>query len=387
MRFLHTSDWHVGKKIRGHSRHDEHVSVLGEIVQIAQSSAVDVVLVAGDLFETSSPTADAEALVYRTLLALAEDGRHVAVIAGNHDNARRLAAVSPLLELGNVHLATEPLGPDGGGVRELDVNGEHLRLAMLPFVSQRGIIRATELMDGAAFEHANVYADRMRAMLGLLARDFDEHSVNIVMSHAFVHGGAIGGGERLAHLIEEYAITAQSFPATASYVALGHLHRSQKISGPGAIHYSGSPLQLDFGESGEPNHVNIIEVAPGTPAAVSKVQLKAGRPLVTMTGTLDDLRAQAGELASEQQEPWIRVRVDEPRRNDLAEDVRNLLGDGVVDVQLVGSTGPASPRRAREAGRDPLTLFTEYLDELGIDDGDVRNLFVELLEDELEGSS
>lgn len=387
MRMLHTSDWHVGKKIRGHSRHDEHVAVLDEIVRIAQSESVDVVLVAGDLFETASPPPDAEALVYRTLLALAQDGRHVAVIAGNHDNARRLAAVGPLLELGNVHLATEARGPDDGGLCRVDVNGEQLRLAMLPFVSQRGIIRATELMDGAAFEHANAYADRMRTLLELLTQDFDEHSINVVMGHAFVHGGTMGGGERLAHLVEEYAITAQSFPSSASYVALGHLHRPQKIAGPCPIHYSGSPLQLDFGEAGQSNQVNIIDLAPGRPASVSTVALTNGSSLITIAGTLDELRNRASELDDVDQAPWIRVRVDEPRRHDLADDVRNLLGDRVVDVQLAGPTEADVANPERRHGRDPVALFGEYLDELGIDDDAVHDLFVELLEDELEGSS
>ena len=387
MRLLHTSDWHVGKKIRGRSRHDEHVAVLDEIVQIAREQAVDVVLVAGDLFETASPAPDAEALVYRTLLALAQEAGHVAVITGNHDNARRLAAIRPLLELGNVHLASEARGPNDGGVLGLDVAGEPLNLALLPFVSQRGIIRSTELMEGAAFEHANAYADRMRTLLELLTADFDEHSVNIVMGHAFVHGGTMGGGERLAHLVEEYAITAQSFPATASYVALGHLHRPQKIAGPSPIHYCGSPLQLDFGESGEPNQVNVVDVAPGAPAAVNAIPLASGRPLVTMTGTLDDLRARAEELDDRTSMPWIRVRVDEPRRNDLADDVRNLLGECVVDVQLVAPPEGAAPDPTRRRGRDPLALFGEYLEELGVDDDDVRALFIELLDDHLEGSS
>lgn len=387
MRLLHTSDWHVGKKIRGRSRHDEHMAVLDEIVQITREQAVDVVLVAGDLFETASPTPEAEALVYRTLLALAQEATHVAVITGNHDNARRLAAIRPLLELGNVHLASEPRGPNDGGVLGVDVDGELLNLALLPFVSQRGIIRSTELMEGAAFEHANAYADRMRTLLELLTEDFDEHAVNVVMGHAFVHGGTMGGGERLAHLVEEYAITAQSFPATASYVALGHLHRPQKIAGPSPIHYCGSPLQLDFGESGEPNQVNVVDVAPGTPAAVSAIPLANGRPLVTMAGTLDDLRVRAGEFDDRASVPWIRVQVDEPRRNDLADDVRNVLGESVVDVQLVAPPEGTPPNPARRTGRDPLALFGEYLEELGVDDDDVRALFVELLEDQVGGSS
>lgn len=385
MRILHTSDWHVGKKIRGHTRHEEHEDVLAEIVGITREQSVDVVLVAGDLFETASPNPESEELVYRTLLGLAEEGTQVAVIAGNHDNARRLAAVQPLLSLGHVHLVTEPLSPAAGGVRSIDVSGTPLRLAMLPFVSQRGIIRAAELMDHAAFENANAYADRLRSLLGLLTDEFTPDAVNVVMAHAFVQGGSIGGGERLAHLVEEYAITAQSFPASASYVALGHLHRAQKIAGPAPIHYCGSPLHLDFGEAAQPRQVNIIEVEPGAPAAVDAMHLRSGRPLRTLVGTLDDVRSQMVDL--EESDAWLRVRLDEPRRAGLADDVRNLLGDNVVDIEVIHATQTTVADPQRRTNRDPISLFAEYLLELGIEDTRIHELFLELLEDELGASA
>lgn len=380
MRLLHTSDWHVGKKIRGHSRHDEHEAVLAEIVGIAAERSVDVVLVAGDLFETASPAPEAEDLVYRTLLAFAQGGAQVAVIAGNHDNARRLAAVRPLLELGNIHLLTEAAAPDAGGLRTLDVDGAQLNLAMLPFVSQRGIIRASELMEHAAFEHANAYAGRMRTLLDLLCEPFSSEAVNVIMAHAFVLGGSIGGGERLAHLVEEYAVTAQSFPASSSYIALGHLHRAQKIAGPAPIHYCGSPLQLDFGESEQIKQVTLIEVEPGAPAAVDAVKLTSGRALRTLRGSLDEVRQRADE---DDGPAWLRVQLDEPRRAELADDVRTLLGDRVVDVQIMQTEGEVLARPERRAGRDPVELFGDYLAELGVDDERVNSLFVELLEDEL----
>ena len=117
MKLLHTADWHVGRTIRGRSRLDEHVAVLGEIVEIARRERVDLVAVVGDLFETASPPPEAEAVVYRTLLALAETGARVAVVAGNHDNARRLHAVAPVFEsAGAIHLVTEPTRPDDGGL-------------------------------------------------------------------------------------------------------------------------------------------------------------------------------------------------------------------------------------------------------------------------------
>ena len=378
MRLLHTSDWHVGKTIRGRSRHDEHEAVLCEITEIARDHEVDVVLVAGDLFESAAPTPESEALVYETLLGLAEHAEHVVVIAGNHDNPRRLNAVAPLLALGNVTVLTDAASPDAGGFRRLTIGTETLNLALLPFVSQRGIVRAAALMEGAAFEHANAYADRLRILIEHLTAGFDSDSVNVVVAHGFVFGGTAGGGERAAHLVDEYGLTAQAFPATASYVALGHLHRPQKIPGGTPIHYCGSPLQLDFGEQRQAKQVNVVDLEPGAPAKVTKAPLSSGRGLRTISGTLAALREERDEVEGQ----WLRVRVDEPRRPDLADDVRALLGDGVVDVEVIHESDAAPVVQERRLGRDPLIAFGEYLEELGIDDQRLTNMFVELLEDD-----
>jgi len=187
MKLLHTSDWHVGKAIRGASRADEHRDVLAEIAAVAERESVDVVVVAGDLFDTSTPSPESEEIVYRALLALARTGTAVAVIAGNHDNARRLRAVAPLLRLGNVRLVTEPTRPDDGGVLDLTTgDGTPVRVAMLPFVSKRGIVRAADLMDAEAFENAQRYSDRLRLLIDALCAGFHEGSVNILAAHAFV---------------------------------------------------------------------------------------------------------------------------------------------------------------------------------------------------------
>ena len=142
MKILHTSDWHVGKVLKGRDRHDEHVAVLGSIVRTARDEDVDVVLVAGDLFETSAPNPQAQGLVMRTLLALREDGRQVVVIAGNHDNQGLLDAVyRPVLgELG-LHVLGTPKRPDAGGTLTLRTRGgEDLRgrRAAVPVAPVRG---------------------------------------------------------------------------------------------------------------------------------------------------------------------------------------------------------------------------------------------------------
>ena len=382
MRLLHTSDWHVGKTIRGRSRADEHRAVLDEIVGLAAEHAVDLVLVAGDLFETASPSSEAEGIVYRALLNLAGTGAEVAVIAGNHDNGRKLQAVAPVFSAaGRVHVLAQPARPEEGGVLPLKTKtGEDVRLAMLPFVSQRGIVRAKDLMDSAAYENAQAYADRMQGVIEALTRSFEDDTANVLMAHAFVHGGQLGGGERAAHFIDDYALSAQMFPAIAGYVALGHVHRPQRIPGPGQIHYCGSPLQLDFSEEQQPKQVNLVEIVPGLPPTVTPKGLSSGRALRTVKGTLPELEASGDELADD---PWIRVVVREPRSAGLADRVREMLGERVVDVRVEDAFRPATGRPSR-AGKSPVELFDDFLAERNISDDRIRSGFKRLLDAQLE---
>ena len=381
MRLLHTSDWHVGKTIRGASRADEHTAVLAEIAQIAAREEVDLVIAAGDLFDSAAPSAEAESIVYRALLDLADTGADVAVIAGNHDNPRRLRAVAPLLRLGQVHVVAEPTRPDDGGVIELRArDGSDVRLAMLPFVSKRGIVRAKHLMTSQAFENAQYYSDRLRLLIERLCEPFGAGTVNLFATHAYVLGGQTGGGERPAHLVEEYAITAQSFPVTIGYGALGHLHRPQAVRHP--LHYSGSPLQLDFGEAEQVKQVNVVTLEPGTPADVKTVRLTAGRPLRTLTGTLEELTS-----VSVDDDAWLKVVVQGPGRAGLAQTVRELLGPGVVDVRVEAPASDARRRNLDHRSRSPQELFGEYLKHENIEDRRVRDLFGELLDEQSDASA
>ncbi len=382
MRLLHTSDWHVGKSIRGHSRADEHRAVLGEISATAADEAVDLVVVAGDLYETAAPSAESETIVNRALLDLAEVAPVVAV-AGNHDNPRRLAAIAPLLRLGRITMATTPRGPSDGGVVTITAGGVEVDVALVPFVSQRGIVRAVDLMDNAAFQNAQSYAERLHRILAALSDGFRPDRVNLIVGHLFVHGGSTGGGERQAHLVDEYGISAVDFPTSAAYVALGHLHRPQQIPGPTAIHYCGSPLQLDFGETDQVKQVNIVDLEPGLPAKVRSRNLTAGRPLRTLRGTLADVSAQIEGLGPEELERgWFRVRLDESSRAGLAEEVRAMIGPTVVDIRVEHAETP-QPRTTR-TDRTARELFADYLAGRGVDDPRVERRFAELHDELIE---
>lgn len=381
MKVLHTSDWHVGKAIRGQSRADEHRAVLAEIAGVAGSEAVDVVLVVGDLFETAAPAPESEEIVYRALLDLADTGAEVVVVAGNHDNPRRLDAVAPLLDLGRVHVLAAPARPDEGGVLPVRrASGEEARIVRLPFVSQRGIVRAEELLELGADQRSGLYAERVAHLLRVLAQGFGDDTVNLVAAHLFVENGRLGGGERSGHTIFDYAVPSLAFPADAHYVALGHLHRAQGLAGPTQIRYCGSPLQLDFGESTDTKSVTLVEASPGVPAEVREVPLVTGCALRTLTGTLDALR----ELQGSTGDDWLRVRVEARAEPGLADQIRAWF-ERAVDVQLVrpagDQPGDGSEVGERRLGGSPADLLRTYLDEQGIEPDTVLPLFGELLDD------
>jgi exonuclease SbcD len=375
MRVLHTSDWHVGKALRGRSRAAEHEAVLGEIAGIARREAVDLVIVAGDLFDSATPSPEAERIVYRGLLDLAEGGRPVIVVAGNHDSAQRLGAVAPLSEASGIHVAAAVRPPDDGGVVEVAAGGERAQVALLPFPSQRYVVTADLLLAGDAADAHAAYADRVVRILGALTERFRSDTINVVIAHLMVMGGTMGGGERGAHTVFDYWVPATAFPASAQYVALGHLHRRQQLAGPAPLHYCGSPLQLDFGETANDPAVNLVDVHPGLPADVGAVALTAGRRLRTLRGTLADVVGGAGDLA----EDHLRVVLDEPARAGLADEVRSLLPN-TVEVVLApphdaGPPPTSDPDRLR---RTPHDLLTAYLSEHDAHDDRVVALFDEL---------
>ncbi len=380
MRILHTSDWHVGKTIRGQSRLDEHRAVLAEIVDLARTEAVDVVLVAGDLYESAAPSAEAEQVVLAALLALRDTGATVVVIAGNHDNAGRFEAIRPVMAELGVTVLGNVVRPDAGGVLELTAGGERAQVALLPFCSQRYSVRAAELMAADLAANVGLHAERLRAIVRALTADFAADTVNLLVAHCMVRGGRTGGGEREAQTaFEDYWLDASAFPPSASYVALGHLHLAQQVPAGPPTWYSGSPIQVDFGEAGAGKHVVVVDVGPGRPARVQEVPLAAGAELRTLTGSFEELRALAEveDLA----DTWLRVRVTDGARAGLAADVRALLGERVVEVRVEREDAPAADP-ARRSGRTPHDLFRAFLDDQGVEDPRIEALFARLLDED-----
>ncbi|WP_112133293.1 exonuclease SbcCD subunit D [Glycomyces dulcitolivorans] len=376
MRILHTSDWHVGVTLKGRPRLDEQRAVFRQMVETARAEAVDLVIVAGDLFDTASPSSEAQKLLFTALSALQGTGAEVVVVAGNHDNGKALEALRNWAHAAGIHLRGS-LGKSGDHLITGETkDGERWKCAALPFIAQRHAVRAAELFElGAAGAEAN-YADHLRRLVAALTQDFGADTVNLFTGHLTVVGGKVGGGEREVHTVADYAVPAAIFPPTTSYVALGHLHRAQAINGPCPIRYSGAPLAVDFGEEDHTPSVAIVEVSAGIPAKVRTVPLTEAVPLQTVRGSLEQLaKTEADERA------WLRVFVTEPARAGLRGEVADLFPNAVqIHIDPVMRLDASAPRE-RRSGRSPGELFGSYLTENGHDDPAVAKLFSQLYED------
>lgn len=380
MRILHTSDWHVGKVLKGQSRMDEHAAVLGELVEIARAEQPDLVLVAGDLFDSATPPPAATRLVTGALTALRGTGAEVVAIAGNHDNGPALDALRPWAQAAGITLRGAVRTAGDHTLSGQTPGGDRWRLVALPFLSQRYAVRATEMFELSAAEANQTYADHFARMVAALTADFNLDMVNLLTTHVTVVGGKAGGGEREAHTIQAYAVPAAIFPASAHYVALGHLHRAQTLTGPCPIRYCGSPLAVDFGEGENEPGVSIVDVTAAAAAKVRQLPITSAVPLRTVRGTLAEL----SEL--EPGEAWLRVFVREPPRAGLREEVQELLPRALevrVDPDALPAAGGPARRRSARAGRSAGELFAEYLTARGHADDRVLELFERLYDEQV----
>jgi exonuclease SbcD len=347
VRFLHTADWHVGQRLSGFggSRHAEHEAVLKEMVEIAVREKIDCLLVAGDMFHSRSPHPDDERIVFAFFAELIARKIPVVAICGNHDHPRRLAAMRSLLSPLSVHLCPEPSPASEGGIVRVAARNEQASIAALPWVPERYIVDSWDLLEPEQ-EGFKDYAERIGGMMAVLARGFGGSTVNLMMGHLFLNGAETSGSEWSVHVGLPYAVPPARIPATAQFVALGHLHRAQDVPGsPAPARYSGSPLQLDFGERDQCKSVTIIEARAGFPATAETIPLTAGRRLREVTGTLEQLKSQAVDFGDD----YLRVFVEiaQPMAG-LADQVRAFLPNAVQvrpkfpDLPLAESSGVAS---------------------------------------------
>ncbi|BFO66299.1 exonuclease SbcCD subunit D [Chryseobacterium sp. KCF3-3] len=313
MKILHTADWHLGKRLDRFSRLEEQVLVMNEIVQMADEQNVDLVLIAGDLFDNFNPSVEAAELFYKTLKRLSLNGkRPVIAISGNHDSPSLIDAPDPLARecgiilIGHPKAEINPFGTDyfniihsKEGFIELKIDGINfpVRILHTPFANE---IRLKEYFGENKEEEINKVLSQ--TWKNLADQFCDDSGVNLLTAHLYMNkrGAEVleePEGEKPIKIGNADLIFSDSIPEQIQYTALGHLHGFQNIgTKEKPVIYSSSPLCYSFSEAGQTKYVSIIEVEPGKTVSYEKKLLKSGRALVRKTFTsIDDAVQWLGE--------------------------------------------------------------------------------------------
>jgi len=371
MRFLHTSDWHLGRSLHRFDLREAQAAFLDHLVETARSERVDAVLVAGDVYDRAIPPVDSVALYEDALARLRATGARVILISGNHDSARRLGVNSALIDASGVHLRTRPaalaepvlLTGDGGAGGGVAVYG-------VPYLEPAlGLANAADAEPGAdTRSHATV----LNAALGLIRADAAARAATrtVVLAHAWVTAGRdehergesakrqASGSERDISVGGIGYVPASVFDGF-SYVALGHLHGRQTLAEN--MRYSGSPLPYSFSEKDHEKGTWLVEVGAEGKASAEWVTAPVYRRLAVLRGRIEDLLASRAHDAHERD--FVAVTLTDAVRPEGAMERLRARFPHILTLEFKPEGVIADPRGygQKVKGRDDLTVAAEFV--------------------------
>jgi len=361
MRLLHTSDWHLGHTLNGRSRHREFTALLAWMLRLAQDEHVDIFLVAGDVFDTSSPSPVVQRMYYDFLRNVSKYCRQTVIVAGNHDSPLLLDAPRDLLQSLNVHVVGTA-APDNELLVVRDEQGTPTALiGAVPFLRDRDL-RLSETGESMETKEQKSVAGLMRHYLELCRRAEEFRNASgqeiplIVTGHLFVRGAQTSEGVRELHVGNLGQFGTDVFPAAIDYLALGHLHISQLVDGSEVCRYSGSPIPIGFDEAAQRKNVLLVDFDGRTPV-LHKVGVPGFANLVSIRGELSEIEVALKTLKPSEIDTYV----------DIIYDGREAVADlwGEINRWNVRNIDILRVRNEREFKQVGLrTASTENLQDL-----------------------
>ena len=361
MKILHTADWHIGQRLHERQRTDEHKAFLDWLLNTIQEHKIELLLVSGDIFDTSLPSAESTNLYYRFLYRLfAETDTYTVITAGNHDSPRHLEAPREFLKMGRIHVVGLANNADDCVVA-LPPDNPRVAIAAVPYLSEsdlRHLSYETEVDRNERYREwfKAFYADCVAAMPAELPK--------ILMGHLFVQGGKIKDSERNIQIGGATATQAGDFPANVSYVALGHLHRPQTIRGTDyPIRYSGSPIPMRFNETGYRKKVYLLELSEdGTLVGDKGIEIPVFKELCTVEGNEAFISSET--MAGNWNDKYIQVKLklDTPKIG-ISDEIRQAFserGGEVLSVEVELPDVEPVPLPSPEDMKRPEEIFEQF---------------------------
>ncbi len=363
MRILHTSDWHIGHRLYERRRIEEHRQFLDWLLTALQENAVDVLLVAGDIFDTALPSSEAIDLYYQFLFRLyRETHAHAIITAGNHDSPMRLAAPQEFLRMGRIHvvgLASEPTEC----IITLPSENPSVAIAAVPYLSESEL---SHISFETEPERAERYREQLKAFYRQCVECIPPGLPKILMGHLFVHGGQMGDSERNIQIGGATAMHISDFPDDVAYVALGHLHRPHAISGSSyPVQYAGSPLPLRFNEASYSKKAYLLEVPTAGDAWLKEIEIPVFKELHTVAGNLDEVLSAA--MLPDWDGKYIQVQLKSDRPEvGLSDRIREAFykrGGDVLSIEVELPTQTERQETSIEAMQQPTEIFEQFYKE------------------------
>ncbi len=343
MKILHTADWHLGRSLYGRKRYDEFSEFLDWLSKTIQEERVDALLVAGDIFDTCTPSNRAQQLYYRFLCKVsASCCRHIVIIGGNHDSPSFLDAPKELLHALNVYVVgsmTEAL--ENEVVVLYDDKRPEAIVCAVPYLRDKDIRtveagetiddKNTKLVEGLKQHYLDVcrIAENKREEFNNLGYT----GIPIIgMGHLFTAGGKTveGDGVRELYVGSLAHVGKEVFPFSMDYLALGHLHVPQVVGGVEHIRYSGSPIPMGYGEATQEKKIVLIEFSSTTPH-IQELSVPCFQELVRIEGSLDDIHAKLEELKQKESSAWLEI---EYTGSDIIGNLREMLDEAMADSDM-----------------------------------------------------
>ena len=399
MRILHTGDWHLGKNLEGASRMDEQELFLNDFVDIVEKNKVDLVIIAGDVYDNSNPPARAEKMFYDTLKKLSKNGeRLILVIAGNHDNPERLVAAGPLAMEHGIIMSGTPktviqcgeygqhkVINSGEGFIEVEINNEKAVILTVSYPSEK---RLNEVLYGemdSDEDRVKTYGERIKSLFDSLEKNYRSDTINLVVSHLFAMGSEEGGSERSIQLGGSYIVNGSCFPKEAQYIALGHVHKPQIVPGTNKkARYSGSPLHYNKKEINITKKCFIIDVKANEECVVNEIELKIYKPIeIWKCESISDASDKCEENKDRNCWVYLEVKCDRYIREDEIKKMKGIKKD-ILEIipKLQSDEENESAVTIQEKSFEE--IFREfYKKERNIEaDDEVVNLLLKLVSEE-----
>ncbi|MCU4175856.1 exonuclease SbcCD subunit D C-terminal domain-containing protein [Carboxylicivirga sp. N1Y90] len=395
MKILHTSDWHLGHRLHEQSQHEEQTLFLSWLIKCINEQEIDVLLISGDIFDTSAPSSQSLTLYYNFLVDLRNSHcQDVIITGGNHDAPGTLNAPKDLLKA----LAINVLGKSEEDIKDeiikINCKGEKLMVAAVPYLRDQDIRKA---IAGESFDQVG---DRYKAALikhyndvaECCHREKEDNELVIAMGHLFAIGGSTSDSEQTIYVGNAGDIGADDFHPIFDYIALGHLHRSQVVKNH--IRYSGSPCILSFSEANHQKQLICIDAQNGSIDSISTIDIPRFRDIKQLTGDLHHCIKQLNAIDKENHNllPWVEVVLDNEDNsgigysqiNEAAEQLRLK----VLKVSLKNDTRQADLLNESFDGENiknisPMDVFKLRCDEQNFeinDHPDIEDAFHEVLQ-------